>query len=127
MLLLTARVSVRRWINWAQLAADYGRVDILNAPHIESEQDVVRLRTQFDAWSRIIADGTDACCRDIDAFRVQFFDAPLSNTVAGFNDEHRYIRQLTAERVDRLLHLAAQLEVGETRLRPTWVRRVEGI
>ena len=124
---MAARVSVRRWIRWAQLAADYGQSDILNAAHIDSPDAVTRLRTQFDAWSRIVADGTAACCRDVDAYRVQFFDVPLSDTVAGFNDEHRYIRQLTAERIDRLLHLAAQLKTGETRLRPTWVRHVEGI
>lgn len=127
LLIVAARMSMRRWVRWAHLAAEYGRSDILNAPHVDSPDAVTRLRAQFDAWSQIVANGTSACCRDLDAYRVQFFDVPLSDRVAGFNDEHRYIRQVTAERVDRLLRLASALEAGETRLYPSWVRRIEGI
>jgi len=128
LLLIAAKLSVRRWIVWAELAADYGRSDILFAQHIDSPEAVDRLRAQFDAWNRIVADGTAVCCRDLDAHRVEFFDIPLSDRVAGFNDEHRYIRQVTAERVDRLLKLAADLEAGSTHLRrPVWIRRIEGV
>ena len=48
----------------------------------------------------------------------------MSGDVVGFNDEHRYIRLATAERVQRLLDLAARLQRGRTILRNYWVPRL---
>jgi len=118
------RLSVRRWIHWAELAADYGATDILNAKYIDSDDAVARLRSQYDAWSTVVRDGTARFCRDLDAHRVQFMDVPASPDTTGFNEEHRYIRRATTERVQRLLDLAARLRNGETGLRNYWVPRV---
>jgi hypothetical protein len=122
--LVAVRLSGRRWVRWAQRAASYGTTDILNAKYVDSDEAVVRLRAEFDAWSTIVKDGTARFCREEDAHRVQFFATPLSPGVTGFNDEHRYIRDATAERVRRLLDLAARVEARKTGLRQRWVPRV---
>jgi hypothetical protein len=123
-IVLASRLSVRRWARWAQRAADYGTTDILNAKYIDSDEAVMALRSRFDAWSMLVRDSTARFCQEDDAFRLQCFDTSASADATGFNDEHRYIRQATAERVRRLLDLAARLQDGRTRLRHYWVPRV---
>jgi len=122
--IVVTRISVRRWIRWAQLAAEFGSRDILHAPDIDSDDAVARLRAQFDAWSTIVRDGAARFCRDDDALRVQFFTPPELPRYDAFNAEHRYIRHATAERVRRLLELAGRLERGDAHLRYRWVPRV---
>jgi hypothetical protein len=125
LLLLASRLSVQRWVRWARDAADYGASDILNARHIDSERAVSELRAQFDAWSTIVKEGTAEFCRTIDAHRIQFFDAPAAPDFRAYNDEHRYIRHMTAMRIERLLDLASRVEKGETRLRAYFVPRAQ--
>jgi cob(I)alamin adenosyltransferase len=122
--MLAARLSVRRWVRWAERTADFGTTDILNAQFVDSDDAVVRLRAEFEAWSTLVKDGTARFCQEDDAHRVQFFATPPSPDVTGFNDEHRYIRDATAERVRRLRDLIARLEQGATSLRRSWVPRV---
>jgi hypothetical protein len=117
----TVRLSLRRWVRWARRTADYGTTEILNANYIDSDDAMSALRAQFDAWSVVVREGTARFCQEDDAHRVQFFSTPPSLDVTGFNDEHRYIRDATAERVRRLLDLAARLEHGTTSLRRGWV------
>jgi hypothetical protein len=125
LLFLAGRLSVSRWVRWARATALYGTTDILNARYIDSDAAVSRLRTQFDAWSTVVVEGTAAFCRVIDAHRVQFFDPADAARYAAFNDEHRYILQATEMRVARLLDLAGRIERGETRLRAYFVPRTE--
>jgi hypothetical protein len=122
--LVAARVAVRRWIRWANLAADYATTDILLASDIDSAEAVSQLRLTFDAWSRVVNDGTSRFCQDEDAHRIQYVDPPELAGLACFDDEHRYIVEATRERVQRLRDLAKRLERGETRLRRYWVPRV---
>jgi len=122
--LIAVRLSVRRWVRWAHRAADYGATDILNAAAIDSDDAVARLRAEFEAWSIVVKDGTARFCQEEDAQRVHLFATPASMDAAGFNDEHRYIRDATAERVRRLLELASRLEHGQTELRQRWVPRL---
>jgi len=125
LLVLGTRLSVHRWVRWARDAAHYGASDILNARQINSELAVSELRAQFDAWNTIVKEGTVEFCRAGDAHRIQFFEAPATLDFRAYNDEHRYIRQMTALRVDRLLDLASRVEAGETRLRAYFVPRAE--
>jgi len=122
--LIAARWCVHRWVRWAQRAADYAATAILNAKQVDSDEAVASLRAQFEAWSIVVKEGTARVCREVDAHRIQFFDVAPAPDVLGFNDEHRYIRQATAERVRRLLDLAERLKTGETRLRRYWVPRL---
>ena len=119
-----AWLSAHRWIRWAHRAAEYGLNDILDARDVSSDEAVAALRAQFDAWTTLVKDGAGRYCRLADAHRVQYFDPPASTHVTGFNDEHRHIKQCTAERVHRLLDLAERLDAGETRLRAYWVPRI---
>ena len=122
--LIVARICVHRWVRWATRVADYGTTAILGAEYIDSEEAVARLRTEFEAWSLLVKDGTARFCLDGDAHRVHFFSTSPSPDVTGFNDEHRYIRDATAERVRRLRELAARLEQGQPALREVWVPRI---
>ena len=123
LLFIAGRLSVSRWVRWARATALYGTTDILNAMSIDSDAAVSQLRTQFDAWSIVVTEGTAAFCRVIDAHRVQFFDTGAAAPRVAFNDEHRYILQATEMRVARLLDLAARVESGQTRLRAYFVPR----
>jgi len=120
---LAARVSVRRWLAWADRAVEYASAEILRAEDVDSAPAVDTLRARFDAWTRVVATGARFCATRDEA-GLRWIDVAIGPDARGFNDDHRYIRLATAERVRRLRDISDRLRRGQTRLRSTWVPNV---